>query len=380
MNRNTEYQFVPTDPDAVLAEVTQVYEEVNGIKVYPASPDKLHLCWLASILVQERSLENHIGNQNLPSRAEGEDLDGLGDLSHALERPQAKPARCTERFYISQAQSAPIWIAAGTRVTDAAGRLVWETVDEVCVQPGETWAEADVRCQTAGTAGNGCVPGQLNKLVDLYDYCAGCANTTASDGGADEASDQEYYELMRASMDGFSTAGAAGGYIYFAKRVSTQIADVVANTPSDGVVKIYTLMQGGAPAGAEIKKAVLDACDAGVRRPLTDHVLAGDAEVVNYDIRGTYYLQDGASLSAAEAEAAVQNAVAQYTGWQSARLGRDINPSRLISLLMQTGIKRVELTAPVFTVLRDGSEKNAPAPQVAVVQTVQLQNGGYENE
>jgi len=203
---------------------------------------------------------------------------------------------------------------------------------------------------------------------------------TESDGGSNVPDDDEYYELMRASMDGFSTAGAAGGYIYFAKRVSTQIADVVANTPSDGVVKIYTLMQGGALAGAEIKKAVLDACDAGVRRPLTDHVLAGDAEVVNYDIRGTYYLQDGAALSAAEAEAAVQNAVAQYTAWQSARLGRDINPSRLIGLLMQTGIKRVELTAPVFTVLRDGSEKNAPAPQVAVVQTVQLQNGGYENE
>ena len=32
---------------------------------------------------------------------------------------------------------------------------------------------------------------------------------------------------MRASMDSYSTAGPLGGYIYHAKRVSTEIEDVV---------------------------------------------------------------------------------------------------------------------------------------------------------
>ncbi|MCI8525596.1 MAG: phage baseplate protein [Oscillospiraceae bacterium] len=378
MSRNTEYQFVPTDPEEVLEDVTRLYEEVNQYKVSPASPDKLHLCWLASILVQERSLENYIGNQNLLSRAEGENLDALGGLCRAQERPRAKPARCTERFFLSQAQRAPVWIAAGTRVTDAGGQLVWETVDEACIQPGETRADVELRCQTPGTAGNGFAPGQLNKLVDLYDYCAGCSNLTATDGGADAATDQEYYELLRQSMDAFSCAGAIGGYIYWAKQVSVEIADVAAVSPAPGTVKLYVLMDNGEPAGAEIKQAVLAACSAAERRPLTDQVSVEDAAAVGYDIRFTYYLQEGSGLSTAQAATAVEAAVQDYIAWQRAKLGRDINPSRLLGLLMQTGIKRVELTAPAFQTLRDGS--GGGVPQVAAAGTVAAVCGGYEHE
>ena len=57
----------------------------------------------------------------------------------------------------------------------------------------------------------------------------------------------------------------------------------------------------------------------------------------------------------------------------------DINPSHLIGELMKTGVKRVELTAPVFTKLHDGSDKTVP--QLAALQgTPTIINGGYENE
>ena len=87
--------------------------------------------------------------------------------------------------------------------------------------------------------------------------------------------------------------------------------------------------------------------------------------------------------------AAVQAAVDKYIAWQCGKLGRDINPSKLISLLMQTGVKRVDLTSPVFTHLQDGNQTlNAdmsydPAeavPQVARVMHVTIHNGGYEDE
>ncbi len=79
----------------------------------------------------------------------------------------------------------------------------------------------------------------------------------------------------------------------------------------------------------------------------------------------------------------------KYIVWQHGKLGRDINPSKLISLLMQTGVKRVDLTSPAFVHLQDGNQTlNAdmsydPAeavPQVARVMTVKIQNGGYEDE
>lgn len=243
---------------------------------------------------------------------------------------------------------------------------------------GETSVETQARCQIAGTAGNGYSAGQINALVDLYDYYSECTNITESDGGANEATDEEFYELMRASMDGYSCAGARGSYEYFAKQVSTEIADVVANSPTPGVVKLYVLMDDGTIATEEMKKAVLDACSEDTKRPLTDQVFVEDAEVVPYDISFTYYLQTGRTKSAAEVAAAVNEAVEQYKAWQHAKLGRDINPDELREYLYHTGVKRIDLVSPAFTVLRDG--KNKTVPQVARLGTVTITNGGYEDE
>ena len=376
--RDAQYPFIPTDANALVSALVSGYERLTGASVQPASPEKLFIQWVADVLLQERALNNYTGNQNIPSRASGENLDALGELFYVTERPAAQPAVCSQRFHISQAQAAAILIPAGTRVTDASGALVWETVEDVYVGIGDTCADVQVRCQTPGVAGNGYAAGQLNTLIDLFDYYDHCENTTASDGGADEASDGEYYELMRASMDAYSTAGPQGGYIYHAKRVSTKIADVAANSPTPGTVDLYVLMDDGTIAQPEIKNAVLAACSADTVRPLTDLVSVKDPETVAYDIAFTYYIPAESPLSPADIEAAVDAAVKQYVAWQCGRLGRDINPSYLIGLLMQTGIKRVDLTAPAFTVLRDGS--NQDTPQVAAIGGITATNGGYEDE
>ncbi len=151
--------------------------------------------------------------------------------------------------------------AAGTRVTGAGG-LVFETAEDGYVPIGETFADVQARCQTLGVAGNGVPPGALDSAVDLYDYYIATENVTTSGGGADEATDEEFYQLMRQSMDAYSCAGARGGYEYFAKQVSTEIADVIANSPEPGVVKLYVLMEGGALAGEGVKGAVEKAASA----------------------------------------------------------------------------------------------------------------------
>ena len=181
-------------------------------------------------------------------------------------------------------------------------------------------------------------------------------------------------------MDGYSDAGARGAYIYFAKQVSTEIADVAATSPEPCVVKLYALMKGGKPASETIKAEIMAACSADTVRPLADRVSVEDPETVPYDVEFTYFTPEQAGTGASEAEIAekVQEAVDQYNAWQCAKLGRDINPSYLVGLLMQTGIKRVVPSSPVFTPLNDGDEQNTP--QVAVVRKVNIINGGYENE
>ena len=378
MSRNTEHQFIPTDGDPIISKLIAMYELLTGTVVHPASPEMQFIRWVGNIIIHERVLNNYTGNQNVPSRAEGENLDALAELTYLRERPDSKAATCKMLFSISEAQDTAILIPAGTRITDANGTLTWETIEDIYVPIGETSVETQARCQTVGVAGNGYAVGQINALVDVYDYYSECKNVTASEGGADRATDDEYYELMRASMDAFSCAGARGGYIYWAKQVSTEIVDVVANSPVPGEVKIYVLMEGGTLAGEEMKNKVLAACNEDTKRPLTDHVFVEDAEVVPFDINFTYYLQTGRTKSAAEVAAAVNEAVEQYKAWQCGKLGRDINPDELREYLYHTGIKRIELTAPAFTALRDGRDKKVP--QVARVGTVTITNGGYEDE
>lgn len=377
MARNPEYQFVDTGVDSLVLFLVAEYERISGETVRAGSPERVMIQWAASILSHEQVLLNYTANQNIPSRAEHENLDALAELLFIKERPQAKAAVCTQRFYISEPQPSAIWVPKGTRVTSSGGP-VWETAEDVYIPIGESYADVQIHCQTAGLSGNGYTPGQLNVLVDIYDYYSKTENVTVSDGGTDAATDEEFYQLMRQSMDAYSTAGARGSYEYFARQVSTEIVDVIANSPTPGVVKLYVLMDDGTPATEEIKAAVYAACNADEVRPLTDQVFVEDAEAVGYNIGFTYYTQTGSGKSVAEIQAAVYEAVEKYTAWQSGKLGRDINPSTLIGLLMQTGIKRVDLREPVFTVLRDDDRS---APQVArLAGPPNIINGGYEDE
>lgn len=379
---NSDYQFVNDNIDEILDGLIQQYELTTGRTVKPSSPERLFLVWVAGALVEAYASVNYAGNQNIPSRAEGENLDALGELFYNEGRPDASAATVMMRFHISEEQTSAILIPTGTRVSTVDGEPVFETIEDVYIAIGNTYADVRCECPESGIVGNGYAAGQINTLIDVdnilyYDHCE---NIDESDGGADEAEDDEYYELMVASEDAYSTAGARGAYEYWAKSVSTDVADVVVNSPSAGTVCIYTLMDDGTKASSEIKDAILEACSDDSVRPLTDYVTVEDPEEVEYDIELTYYLSEESTQSAADLEAAINDAVDEYIAWQAGRLGRDINPSKLISMLIEAGAKRVEVTSPVYTHLVDGRSNVVATPQIATIGSVTLTNGGYEDE
>jgi phage-related baseplate assembly protein len=373
------HEFVNTDPEAIETALISVYEAITEDSVTPSSPIRLFVSWLTDVLAQILAMVNHAANQNIPSQAVGENLDALGELYFGKARPQAVPAGVTIRFTISAAQAFLVLVPKGTRVAVSSDNIIFETEEDAYVAIGDTTVDVHAVCQTAGEIGNAYLPGQVIELVDPFPYYLSCVNTTTSDGGADAATDDEYYELMVASQDAYSTAGAIGSYKYWASSVSTNIADVVVNSPTPGEVKLYVLMDDGTPAGVEIKAAVLEACSADEVRPLTDHVEVLDPAEESYNIALTYYISKDALQSGSEIEAAVAVQAETYQLWQGGKLGRDINPSALISLIMQVeGVKRVDLVTPVYTVLSDGSDDTTP--DIATIGTVTLTNGGVEDE
>ncbi len=249
MSRNTEYKFVPTDSTEIVAEMTAAYEKMTGRKLQPADPDKLFIAWIADVIIQERVNQNYVGNQNIPSRAVGDNLDALGNWIYDIPRTLSQPSMCIVRFSITIAQQSVIVIPAGTRVTDVQNALVWETMNDATIAIGDTYTDTLVQCQTAGTIGNGYVPGQINTLIDVDNipYFDSCSNITDSDGGSEAQSDDNYYESMRAVVNSHSTAGAEGSYVYWAKSVTPEIADVKAICPNierEETLSIFTGQDG----------------------------------------------------------------------------------------------------------------------------------------
>lgn len=142
----------------------------RATSVFPhlkARPEWLYIKWVTEIIIQERVLNNYTGNQNIPSRAAGENLDALAELVLEQKRPGAKPSGCTVRFYISEPQPTAILIPTGTRVTDTKTRLVWETEADAYVDAGESFVDVHVCCQVVGTAGLEYTQGSLNS------WCSG---------------------------------------------------------------------------------------------------------------------------------------------------------------------------------------------------------------
>lgn len=366
-----DIHFVDTDTNTVVNALIQSYEAFTGRTLYPADPARLFILWVADIIIQERVNIDFSARQNVPRYAEGEYLDSLAELFKDAYRLEPEKAKTTLRFTLSIPLEVATIVPAGTRVT-VDGEIIFQTVQALTIPAGDLFGDVEAECQTAGEIGNGFVPGQITQLIDIFPYFGSVENVSESDGGADEESDVAFYERMRESVETFSTAGPLGAYEYYAKSASALIVDVKATSPEPGEVDVRVLLSGGQLPGEEILKEVLDILNADKVRPLTDHVTVAPPETVPYDIDFTYWTQEGGAVSDEKVAENIAAAVRTFKEWQGARMGRDVNPSYLISLLMQAGAKRVKVRSPVDTVVPDNA--------VAVIGETAVVNGGAENE
>ena len=363
--------FVDTDTETLVNALIRSYERFTGRTLYPADPARLFILWIADIIIQERVNIDFSAKQNLPRYAEGEYLDSLAELFKDVYRLGPEAARTKIKFTLSMERDTATVIPAGTRLS-AGEEIVFATVEPLIIPAGSLTGEVAAVCQTTGEIGNGFIPGQITKLVDIFPYFQKAENTTESAGGADWESDAAFYARIRESMETFSTAGPLGGYEYHAKSASALIVDVKATSPEPGEVDVRVLLAGGELPGEETLKAVSGVLNADKVRPLTDHVTVKAPETVTYNIDVTYYTQTGGALGPEAVAQNVTAAVAEYKRWQAAKMGRDVNPSYLVSLLMQTGAKRVEVRSPAFATVADNA--------VAVIGTTAVVNGGAESE
>lgn len=371
-----EIEFVETDTESIENNLIQIYEEMKqksgnkNYKVYPASPEKLFISYMAAIIVQQRVLINQAAKMNVPRWATGEYLDSIAELFKDAQRLPASPARATFRCYISEEQQQSIIIPKGTRVT-FDGDIVFATEYDLEIKKGELYADVEAVCETAGTIGNDLAPGQVKEIIDVYDYFQKIENITRTSGGTDQETDEDFRERMREDMEAYSTAGPANGYIYFAKSVSAAVSDVAVDSPEPGIVDVRILLKNGEKPTETILKNIEAELNAETIRPLTDIVKVSVPNTVEFDIDLTFWIDETNMANAKVIEEKARTAVKEFIAWQTEKMGRDINQSNLIARLMQTGVKRVAVRKPEFTVIDKVS--------VATLKNCTILNGGVES-
>lgn len=373
-----DIQFVETDAEIIENSMIALYEEMmkaygrKDYKMQPASPERVFIGWCAAIVIQQRVLIDETARKNVPRYAKGKYLDSLAELYKDIERLPATPAVAVFRCYISVEKQESVFVPKGTRIT-FDHEIVFETTEELEIKAGQTYGDVNGQCQTPGVVGNNLAAGQVKEIVDVYDYYLKVENITKTGGGAEEEGDVEYYNRMRESMESFSTAGPVNGYIYHAKSVSAAIADVAATSPEPGIVDVRILLQDSEQPTEAVLKEAEDALTAYDIRPMTDYVTVSAPEEDPFEIDVTFYIERNSQASSSIIEKDAREAVEQYISWQTGKMGRDINPSRLIEQMMGAGIKRVEIRKPVFQAVEETHVARI------VRDTMKVLNGGVED-
>ena len=168
-------------------------------------------------------------------------------------------------------------------------------------------------------------------------------------------SDSDLRFRVQISLEGISTAGPVGAYVFHALKLAS-VKDVAVESPTPGAVRVTILSQNnnGVPTTTELN-AVAAALNAQDVRPLTDNVTVQAATIVTYAITATIYVPAGpdAAVVLANCKAAVEAyAAARF------RIGADINLSGIYAALHQPGVDKVVLTSPVSNI--DVSSTQAP--------------------
>lgn len=367
--------FADADPGLILARLIKKYEADSGKTIYPGDPERLLLNSVAYELSVAYGLLDFTGKQNLLAYTVKAFEDQVGAF-HSVERLPAAPARVMQRFYAEPGLNFSVPVPAGIRVTPD-GQIYFK-VTEAAVLPSASvsgerpFIDVMVECLDSGSAGNDFLPGQISMIVDPQPYIASTENIGASEGGKDIEDDERYRKRIYLAPGGFSTAGPAGAYEYWAYTASQAISDVKVISPKPCFIEVYPLLDDGRLPDEALLQLVADTLAPRDRRPMGDWVYVLPPETVSYSVDGVYYARRSDAGKIESIQAAVESAAADYTAWQRAKIGRDIVPDELYRKVLEAGAKRLTLTGPQFTEVAENA--------VALAAGVSLVFGGFEDD
>ena len=166
--------------------------------------------------------------------------------------------------------------------------------------------------------------------------------------------DERLRERTQLALEGFSTAGPIGSYIFHALSASNEVKSVSATSPNPGEVLVTILSNiGDGTASQDLIDAVSAKLNEDDIRPLTDQVTVQGAAIINYSVEAIIAVYPGPSSAVIETEAnnALNNFISERHG-----VGKVASLSGIYDALHVDGVKKVELISPVADVVANDTE------------------------
>lgn len=339
--------------DEIQKKLVSEYENsitaITGKKYFLPQADKFRIIInsIALILYQNLQCIDRAGKQNTLKYAYGEYLDNKA-AEKGVVRKTAKAATVNVKFSLEAARSSSTLIPKGTRVSNDSD-IYFETQNSEEIAAGNTDIVISCVCNEAGTLGNNIQIGEITTLVDPVAYINEVVNTTVSTGGTDEEDDDSLRERVFLAPSSYTTTGSADAYIYHCKLFSNDIADVIATSDvGSAVVNIIVLLKNGVIPEEKLITQLQEYLNGDSIKTLTDKVVVAAPSVKKYDINLTYYINKSERSKALLIKKNVEKAIDEYILWQNSKIGRDINPNKLIEKIMAAGAKRVAVSSPLY--------------------------------
>lgn len=364
-----DVNFFEKAPEAIEQEMLQHIEERTGIQLDNADPRRKFVQGVADYIARERINADYSFKQNLLSYASGNFLDHKA-LDLDVPRLESAAAKTKMKIVLERERVGALLIPNGTRFM--VGEIYFSTTENFIAAAGNDTVYVDATCTEKGTLGNGFLPGEISKLVDMIPWVKSVVNITETSGGADTEGDNEYAERIRIAPNKFSTAGPTGAYEYWAYTAHQSITDVKVYMPEAGKVDIVVLCKNGEIPTDEIIESVKNTCTDKKVRPLTDYVEVKRPEIINYDLHASYYISEKNQAVAIALKEQIESAYRSYLVWQKERIGRDKDFTELITTMKNAGASRVSITEELFTSVGN--------TQVAIENATELTFGGFTDE
>lgn len=161
-------------------------------------------------------------------------------------------------------------------------------------------------------------------------------------------SDEEFRARIPLSLEGYTTAGSEGSYVFHGMSADGDVKDIQAVSPTPGQVTVYVLSRtGSGTAGMPLLSTVAAALNDDQVRPITDQVTVQSASIVTYTVTAELVLYPGPDSSVILA--AAQTALQAYVN-SVHRIGYDVSLSGIYEALHRPGVQRVNLTLPAANI------------------------------